>query len=93
MLKTKVTQLPELTERRTKLQSTIAQYEKEAAQLSGEEVNLQEMQRNLMERLNWGRLDSLQDMINKKTKELDLVIDQINQKRTFLDKMLGRKAS
>ena len=92
-MKTKVTQLPELTERRTKLQSTIAQYEKEAAQLSGEEVNLQEMQRNLMERLNWGRLDSLQDMINKKTKELDLVIDQINQKRTFLDKMLGRKAS
>jgi hypothetical protein len=48
---------------------------------------------NLKSRLDWERLGSLQQAIDVSNAELEQISAQLNQKRTLLDKVLGRKVS
>lgn len=89
----KVSKLPDLSSRKTKLESDLAKYQQEEAALIGNEANLQNMIANLKSRLDWERLGSLQHAIDVSNAELEQISAQLNQKRTFLDKVLGRKVS
>jgi len=89
-LSKKVRSLPALAERKAKLEAALAQYGQEADRLQGEEANLAQMIEALKWRRGWATFAAMQQAINNANQELAEITRQINEKRSFLDRILGR---
>jgi hypothetical protein len=89
-LSMKVIALPFLSARKTSLEKSLQTYQEEEKVLAAKETHLAALLNNLKERYAWMDLDTLLSNIQRKKQELAELTKQIDDKRSFLDKLLNR---
>jgi hypothetical protein len=86
----KIFKLPFLLARKTSLEKGLQDYQNDEKILTEKEAQLVTALSNLKERNAWVNLATLQYNIQLKTQELEELNKQIDDKRSFLDKLLNR---
>jgi DNA repair exonuclease SbcCD ATPase subunit len=89
-LTTKIKELPSLEQKKASLEEAIRKYNAQESQLSQREASLGRSLQQFKERNAWVDLQTLVFNIQEKQSLLDQLSRQINEKRSFLDKLLHR---
>jgi hypothetical protein len=90
-LSMKVFALPFLSARKTSLEKSLQTYQEEEQVLAAKEAQLATLLNNLKERYAWMDMATLLSNIQRKKQELEQITQQIDDKRSFLDKLLNRR--
>jgi DNA repair exonuclease SbcCD ATPase subunit len=86
----KILELPFLLARKATLEKSLQTYQEEEKVLAAKEAQLAALLNNLKERYAWMDLATLLYNIQLKKQELEELNKQIDDKRSFLDKLLNR---
>ena len=90
VLTRKMAELPSLSARKTTLEEGLRACQDDEKLLAGKEAHLASSLSNLKERAAWVDLATIQNYIQLKKQELEQLTKQIDDKRSFLDKLLMR---
>jgi DNA repair exonuclease SbcCD ATPase subunit len=90
-LEQRIQALPALNERKAKLQKAEVEYQKEVRDLEAKEQQHARMIESLKPRNGMVSLAAINEAIQRANEQLAAINRQIDSKRSFLDKLLGRK--